>query len=101
MAKNPNDDGSQSFAKDLGGFFESSRSSSTDFETMTNLGPSVSIFGSARIQSDSPYYQMAIAVAQHLAQRRFANTTGGGPGLMEAANRGAQSMNGPSCGLAN
>lgn len=70
------------------------------FETMTNIGPSVSIFGSARLQPTNPYYNLAIDVAQHIAQRGFAVITGGGPGLMEAANRGAQAANGRSCGLA-
>lgn len=70
------------------------------FETMTNIGPSVSIFGSARLQPTSPYYNMAIDAAQKIAQRGFAVITGGGPGIMEAANRGAQSVNGASCGLA-
>lgn len=70
------------------------------FESMTDLGPSVSIFGSARLRPTSPYYNLAIDVAQHIAQRGFAVITGGGPGLMEAANRGAQAANGRSCGLA-
>ncbi len=70
------------------------------FETMTNIGPSVSIFGSARLKPSSPYYNLSIDVAKHIAQRGFAIITGGGPGLMEAANRGAQEANGHSCGLA-
>lgn len=70
------------------------------FETMTTIGPSVSIFGSARLQPTSPYYNLAIDVAQKISQRGFAIITGGGPGIMEAANRGAQSVNGASCGLA-
>jgi hypothetical protein len=70
------------------------------FETMTNLGPSVSIFGSARFPPDSIYYNMAIDVAQHIAKKGFAIITGGGPGVMEAANKGAQEAKGPSCGLA-
>lgn len=70
------------------------------FETMTHLGPSASIFGSARLQADNPYYQMAIDVAQHISRKGFAVITGGGPGIMEAANYGAQSASGPSCGLA-
>lgn len=70
------------------------------FETMTTIGPSVSIFGSAKLPPESPYYQMAIDVAQHVAQKGFAIITGGGPGIMEAANKGAQSVNGASCGLA-
>lgn len=69
------------------------------FETMTNLGPSVSIFGSARLPPASPYYNLAIDVAQHVSKKGFAIITGGGPGIMEAANKGAQSVNGHSCGL--
>jgi uncharacterized protein (TIGR00730 family) len=69
------------------------------FENMTNLGPSVSIFGSARIKPDHPYYQLTVDVARLVAQKGFAIITGGGPGLMEAANKGAQSVNGNSCGL--
>lgn len=70
------------------------------FETMTDIGPSVSFFGSARLLQGTPYYQLTIEVAQQVANRGFAVITGGGPGLMEAANRGAQSVNGRSCGLA-
>lgn len=70
------------------------------FETMTDLGPSVSIFGSARLPATSIYYDLGIRVAQLVAQKGFAIITGGGPGIMEAANKGAQSVNGRSCGLA-
>jgi uncharacterized protein (TIGR00730 family) len=69
------------------------------FETMTNLGPSVSIFGSARLPPASPYYNMAIDVSQSIAKKGFAIITGGGPGIMEAANKGAQAVNGASCGV--
>ena len=69
------------------------------FETMASLGPSVSIFGSARLAPTSPYYTMGISVAEHVARKGFAIITGGGPGIMEAANKGAQMANGPSCGL--
>lgn len=70
------------------------------FETMTNIGPSVSIFGSARLPPDSLYYNLTVDVAQHIARKGFAVITGGGPGIMEAANKGAQEGNGRSCGLA-
>lgn len=70
------------------------------FETMTNLGPSVSIFGSARIPPDTLYYNLAVDVAHHISQKGFAIITGGGPGIMEAANKGAQEARGHSCGLA-
>jgi len=69
------------------------------FETMTELGPSVSIFGSARLLPESPHYQMAREVAKRLTKRGFAIITGGGPGIMEAANLGAQEAKGNSCGL--
>lgn len=69
------------------------------FETMTNLGPSVSIFGSARLKPGTEYYNLAVDVSQHVARKGFAIITGGGPGIMEAANKGAQSVNGRSCGL--
>lgn len=70
------------------------------FETMTNLGPSVSIFGSSRMKADSPYYHLAVEVAKAISAKGFAIITGGGPGIMEAANKGAQEVNGASCGLA-
>lgn len=69
------------------------------FETMTNLGPSVSIFGSARLKPESPHYQMAVEVAERIAKKGFAIITGGGPGIMEAANKGTQAAKGSSCGL--
>jgi uncharacterized protein (TIGR00730 family) len=69
------------------------------FETMTALGPSVSIFGSARLKPGSAYYNLAVEVAQQIARKNFAIITGGGPGIMEAANKGAQLANGASCGL--
>ncbi|MBS4166180.1 Uncharacterized protein NEOC65_001260 [Neochlamydia sp. AcF65] len=69
------------------------------FENMTTLGPSVSIFGSARLQANHPYYKLGIDVAGHIAKKGFAIITGGGPGLMEAANKGAQMTQGKSCGL--
>lgn len=70
------------------------------FETMTTIGPSVSIFGSARFTPDNPYYQLGVEVAQAISKKGFAIITGGGPGVMEAANKGAQLAGGPSCGLA-
>ncbi|MEO6909013.1 MAG: TIGR00730 family Rossman fold protein [Abditibacteriaceae bacterium] len=63
------------------------------FETMRTVGPAVSIFGSARMSENTPYYEQATLVAQKLAANGWAIITGGGPGLMEAANRGAQMGN--------
>lgn len=70
------------------------------FEKMTSIGPSVTIFGSARFKPENPYYQLAIQVAKEIASRNFAIITGGGPGIMEAANHGAKLAGKPSCGLA-
>ena len=69
------------------------------FEKMTSIGPSVSIFGSARLSENSPYYNLAIDTARAIADKNFAIITGGGPGMMEAANKGAQMSKGKSCGL--
>lgn len=69
------------------------------FEVMTDIGPSVSIFGSARVGSDHPYYALGVEVARRIALKGFGIITGGGPGIMEAANRGAQQAKGKSCGL--
>jgi uncharacterized protein (TIGR00730 family) len=69
------------------------------FEALNGIGPAVTIFGSARLKPDSPYYDKCLKVAEHLAKSGFAVISGGGPGIMEAANRGAQSGNGISVGL--
>ena len=69
------------------------------FETLSQLGPAVTIFGSARTPSSDPYYQAAIAIAKGLAKHNFAVVTGGGPGIMEAANKGAAEAKGKSVGL--
>lgn len=69
------------------------------FETMTDLGPSVSIFGSARTKPDSEYFHLAQTVTEKLVEKSFAIITGGGPGIMEASNAQAQKVNGRSCGL--
>lgn len=69
------------------------------FEKMTSVGPSVSIFGSARLTDKSPYYALAVETAKIISEKNFAIITGGGPGIMEAANKGAQMAAGKSCGL--
>jgi uncharacterized protein (TIGR00730 family) len=69
------------------------------FETMSGIGPAVSIFGSARTPRSDPYYAKARKLARMLAERDFSIVTGGGPGIMEAANRGASDVGGTSVGL--
>ncbi|MDB4152254.1 TIGR00730 family Rossman fold protein [Flavobacteriaceae bacterium] len=69
------------------------------YEKMDSIGPCVSIFGSARTQPDHAYYKLATDVAAAVAKAGYGIITGGGPGIMEAANKGAQQANGPSVGL--
>ncbi len=69
------------------------------FENLSRLGPAVSIFGSARTAPTDPYYEKARTLAKMLAKRHFAIITGGGPGIMEAANLGAKEAGGISVGL--
>lgn len=68
-------------------------------EELHDLGPAVSIFGSARIKPTDPYYQKTVEIASLLAENGFAIITGGGGGVMEAANKGAAEKNGRSVGL--
>jgi uncharacterized protein (TIGR00730 family) len=69
------------------------------FGTLAELGPAISVFGSARIQRDSPEYERARAIGAGLAEAGYAAITGGGPGIMEAVNRGAVEAGGVSVGL--
>ncbi len=69
------------------------------FETLSAAGPAVTVFGSARLTPSNPYYKMAVTLASELARHNLAVITGGGPGIMEAANRGAAKAKGKSIGL--
>lgn len=71
---------------------------SNGFDKLYNLGPAVTVFGSARFQEGSAYYRQGVEVGRELAQSGFAVITGGGPGMMEAANRGAKEAGGVSIG---
>jgi len=69
------------------------------FEKLSNIGPCISIFGSARTKESSPYYKDTVKIAEKLTKKGYGIITGGGPGIMEAANKGAKQGNGPSVGL--
>ncbi len=66
------------------------------FERLARIKPSVSIFGSARVLPDSPYYKLAEDIARSLSDSGFAVVSGGGPGIMEAVNKGAFAANRPA-----
>jgi hypothetical protein len=69
------------------------------FETLARIGPCVSIFGSARTEEDNANFKLAEDIAYKLSINGFGIITGGGPGIMEAANKGAKEANGKSVGL--
>lgn len=69
------------------------------FEHLARIKPSVSIFGSARTSPDHPYYQLTVDIARALSDAGFSVISGGGPGIMEAANKGAYEGKSPSIGL--
>jgi uncharacterized protein (TIGR00730 family) len=69
------------------------------FEKLTQIGPCVSIFGSARVKPGTKYYTLAEDIAFKLTSHGYGIITGGGPGIMEAANKGARKGKGPSVGL--
>ncbi len=69
------------------------------FERMSKIGPCVSIFGSARTKPENEYYKLADEIAFKLVQEGYGIITGGGPGIMEAANKGAKRGGGKSVGL--
>jgi uncharacterized protein (TIGR00730 family) len=69
------------------------------FEKMSKIGPCVSIFGSARTKPNDPYYELTVKVAEKIVESGYGVITGGGPGIMEAGNKGAHLGGGTSVGL--
>ncbi|RPG64068.1 MAG: TIGR00730 family Rossman fold protein [Flammeovirgaceae bacterium TMED290] len=71
----------------------------TGFEKLLEVGPSISIFGSARTKPDDSYYKQTVEISKMIVQMGFGVISGAGPGIMEAANRGAKENGGKSVGL--
>lgn len=69
------------------------------YEKLAKIGPCVSIFGSARMKKNDPYYEMTVEIAEKITKLGFGIISGGGPGIMEAANKGASKGGGKSIGL--
>jgi uncharacterized protein (TIGR00730 family) len=69
------------------------------YERMSQIGPCVSIFGSARLKPDHKYYKLAVSIAEKIVDHGYGVITGGGPGIMEAGNKGAHLSGGTSVGL--
>ncbi|WP_126653206.1 LOG family protein [Chryseobacterium aureum] len=69
------------------------------YEKLAKIGPCVSIFGSARLKPENKYYEMAVDIAEKITKLGFGIITGGGPGIMEAGNKGAFNAKGKSIGL--
>ena len=85
--------------KDLWRIFRVMAEFTEGFQELATVGPAVSVFGSARVKPDNPYYKLAEQTAFELAKAGFAIITGGGSGIMEAANKGAADADGQSIGL--
>ena len=71
----------------------------TGFEKLSEVGPSISIFGSARTKENDKYFIKTIKIAKMISKMGFGIISGAGPGIMEAANQGAKEANGKSIGL--
>jgi len=69
------------------------------YDRMSKIGPCISVFGSARTKEDNKYYQIGVEIAKRLAEGGYGVITGGGPGIMQAGNKGAQEGKGRSVGL--
>lgn len=89
----------QSHHEDIWNIFKIMGEFVEGYDKLFKIGPCVSIFGSARFTPDNPYYKMAEETARKITEKGFGVITGGGPGIMEAANKGASEGKGKSVGL--
>lgn len=89
----------QTHSEDVWSVFKIMGEFSEGYDKLFKIGPCVSMFGSARTASDQNYYKIAQETAKKITQKGFGIITGGGPGIMEAANKGAQEGDGKSVGL--
>jgi uncharacterized protein (TIGR00730 family) len=92
-------DGNQFIREDPWRIFRIMAEFVDSFQSMSQVGPAVTIFGSARTKPNDKYYHAAQEIARELAKNSLAVVTGGGPGIMEAANKGAAHAAGKSVGL--
>lgn len=89
----------QSHSEDVWSVFKIMGEFTEGYDKLFKIGPCVSMFGSSRFKSDNFYYKLAQKTARKITERGFGIITGGGPGIMEAANKGAQEGRGKSVGL--
>ena len=95
----PERTGADEFQKDAWRVFRIMAEFVEGFELLSDIGPAVTVFGSARVQPEDEAYQLAVEIGRALGQAGFAVITGGGPGVMEAANKGAYEAPARSVGL--
>lgn len=94
-----NKDTSKGYDRDIWSIFKVMGEFVEGYDKLFQIGPCISIFGSARTKPDSEYYDLAVETADKITRKGFGVITGGGPGIMEAGNKGAQQADGKSVGL--
>ncbi len=97
--KTPNNKENSPKTKDAWSVFKIMGELVNGYEQLDAVGPCISIFGSARAKPDTAYYNLGIEIAEAIAQSGYGIITGGGPGIMEAGNKGAKNVQGTSVGL--
>jgi uncharacterized protein (TIGR00730 family) len=95
----PKQNQSSGYDRDIWNIFKVMGEFVEGYDKLFQIGPCISIFGSARTTPDNEYYEKAVETADKITRKGFGVITGGGPGIMEAANKGAEQGNGKSVGL--